>query len=368
MSKLNLYTDQAFEVLRYKVDPLADDAVKVLVNQPDLASIINSWTHIPDDLPAIFPEELVLFWKFYNSVPNQIDDEKVRKSHDFFSKNGNTYLGLLGFYALPYCYAFADGAQVLVRSKRILEDQGKRLIETAGFVLESFRPGSFLGNRSSLLVIAKVRLIHAFARYFIDLHDHTWEDTWGRPVNQEDMLGTNGAFSYLVIRGFRKIGQPLDQPTVEALLHYWKIIGYYMGINIDYWPETAKEAIYLEKLIRVRQMKKSSAGEKLINSLMNYYKESTPSPLSNFVETVIAYFIGEKASESLAISQKYSLPPTVFAQILKFNFKAQSTKAPSYSHLSAEFKKVVRQDYEGRATINLPVIPLRGEKTVHNRT
>jgi len=368
VSRLNLYTDQAFEALRYKKDPLADSAVRAIIDNPALAIEINSWQYIPDKLPLSFPQELTLFWKFYNTVPNHIDEDKVRKSQDFFSKNGNTYLGMLGFYSLPYCYAFADGAQVLVRSKRILEDQGKRLIETAGFVLDAFRPGSFLGDRKSLLVIAKVRLIHAFARYFIELHDASWDDNWGKPVNQEDMIGTNLAFSYMVIRGFRKVNQPIDQVTVEALLHYWEIIGYYMGINTDYWPTTAKEAIYLEKMIRVRQLKKSDAGIKLINSLMGYYRESTPSPLSRFVETMIAYLIGDKASDSLEISKKFDLPPSVYAQILKFNFNAQISKSPSYNRLSSEFRKVVRDDHNGEASINIPVIPSHTTKNVHNRT
>ncbi|KEO73950.1 oxygenase MpaB family protein [Anditalea andensis] len=368
MSKLNLYTDKAFDNLRHQKDPIADLAVKVLIAKPSLAEEINNWKSIPSILPETFPIDLVQFWQFYSTVPNQLDLSKVHRSQDFFSKKGNTYLGLLGFYSLPYCYAFGDGAQVLVRSKRILEDQGKRLIETAGFVLESFKPNSFMWDSSSLLVIAKVRLIHAFARYFIDRHDSTWDESWGSPINQEDMIGTNLAFSYLVIRGFRKVNQHLDQITVDALLHYWKIIGYYMGINIDYWPTDAKEAIYLEKLIRGRQMKHSDAGIKLINSLVSYYKKSVPPQLSNFVETMIAYLIGEKASACLAISKRYDLPPSIFAQVLKYNFKIQGSNSASYAHLASGFKKVVDQEYGGKASIQIPVIPSMPENVVHKRT
>ena len=81
---------------------------------------------------------------------------------------------MLGFYSLPYCYAFADGAQVLVRSKRITDEVGMRLSETALFLLDCFVPGTFIHENKSLLTIAKVRLIHAFSRYFVSKYAKDW--------------------------------------------------------------------------------------------------------------------------------------------------------------------------------------------------
>lgn len=363
MSKLDLYTNARLQALRDVQDPLADDAVPFLVRHPELAKEINAWENFPDKYPVHFPAPLIRFLDFYKTDPPRLDEKKIITAQNFFSQQGSTYMALLGFYSLPYCYAFADGAQVLVRSKRIMEEQGKRLIETAGFVMECFRPGSFISSDRAKLVIAKVRLIHAFARYFINERATDWQHEWGKPVNQEDMIGTNGAFSFIVARGFRKLRQPLDSETVLALLHYWGIIGYYMGVDITYWPTDMKEANYLDQLIRKRQMKPSKAGEQLIDSLMAHYKETGEPPLTNFMETVVSYFVGEQASNCLGLEKAVSLPPSLFASVLNFNFKIQASK--SYSQLEVEFRKIVKQDYGGEATINIPVLPPHIRKNVH---
>jgi len=362
VSKLDLYTNGHLQALREVQDPLADDTVSFLVHQPDLAQEINSWEKFPENYPENFPDPLIRFLDFFKTDPPRVDRKKIIVAQDFFSRQGSTYLALLGFYSLPYCYAFADGAQVLVRSKRILENQGQRLIETAGFVLECFRPDSFIHSDRAKLVIAKVRLIHAFSRYFIALKATDWDPKWGKPVNQEDMIGTNGAFSFIVARGFRKLQQPLDITTIDAILHYWEIIGYYMGVDIRYWPNDIKEANYLDQLIRKRQMKPSKAGEVLINSLIAHYKETGEPPLTDFMETVVSYFVGDQASASLGLKKAISLPPSVFASVLSFNFKIQGSK--SYGQLEAEFRKIVKQNYGGDATINIPVIPNHVQKNV----
>jgi hypothetical protein len=226
----------------------------------------------------------------------------LERGQRFFEQKGDLYLAMLGFYALPYCYAFADGAQVLVRSKRILENIGERLGETASFVMDIFQPGAFYQKDMAYLTCAKVRLIHAFSRYFISHYSKDWNSTYGQPVNQEDMLGTNLAFSFIVMRGLTKLGFQPSEEEFRDVLVYWKWIGELMGIDVTYWPETAKEAFELDRLIRRRHLKSSDAGQKLIRALMRFYEESIPEPLINQqVEHILVFFLGKEASKSLGL-------------------------------------------------------------------
>ena len=274
MEKLQFYTNSVFDQLRKRQDNLADQAVFSLVQNPSLITEINSWNVIPEDLPKDFPTELKAFFTFYLDKAQEYDESDLRSAQDFFEEKGDLYLAMLGFYALPYCYAFADGAQVLVRSNRILDQIGERLGETASFVLEIFRPGAFSVEDQAYLVCAKVRLIHALSRYFILTYAKDWELAFGQPVNQEDMLGTNLAFSHIVLRGLAKMGAAPLEKEYESVLSYWKWIGELMGIETQFWPTTTKEAFELDKLIRKRHLKSSEAGQRLVKGLLHFYQKT----------------------------------------------------------------------------------------------
>lgn len=356
MNKLKLYQDSYLNEAREQTDPLADEAVMYLYQHPDWILQINQFEDLPfgEELKSM-PLPLSHFFSAFEEVPSWLIDEKVRRAQQFFGQEGNMYLTLLGFYALPYCYAFADGAQVLVRSKRITDDIGMRLTETALFLLDCFRPGTFLDDTKSLLSIAKVRLIHAFSRFFIKKYGNDWNMQWGQPVNQEDMIGTNLAFSLLVMRGMEKLGRFPGKETHEAVLHYWKLIGFYLGINISFWPETAKEAFELEKIIRRRHMRSSDAGRILVNSLINYYRKSIPDEnLAGIAETMMAYFVGEQASEALGISQKIKLPKELYAFTLDLSFFRQYGTGSSYVKTRRIFMEQTKEQFGKEIKLQLP--------------
>lgn len=163
MSKLKLYQNIEFDQLRNIQDPLADQLVSLLIKNPELITQINSWDEIPDRIGNSYPEEFQNFFYFYLEQ-DEIPEQVLIKGQKLFDQKGDLYLAMLGFYSLPYAYAFGDGAEVLVRSKRILSDIGKRLGETGTFILDIFEPGAFLTKKKAFLTCAKVRLIHALSR------------------------------------------------------------------------------------------------------------------------------------------------------------------------------------------------------------
>ncbi|WP_143961054.1 oxygenase MpaB family protein [Litoribacter populi] len=351
MEKLKLYASKDLEELRNLQDPLADKAVKPLIDRPNLIDTINEWKKIPAQLPGNFPTELASFFEFYQSDNTLLELPKILASQSYFAREGNKYLALLGLNSLPYCYAFADGAQVLARSKRILNHPGERLLETAWFVVDSFKPGAFLHESGPLLSIAKVRLIHAISRYFIKNHDRGWNPSWGLPINQEDMLGTNLAFSLMVFRGLRKMGKPLSKDIAEALLHYWKIIGHYLGLEIKYWPENMAEASYLEKAIRKRHLKASAEGQILMKNLLSFY-EMGKQPFAPLSKYLVRYFLGPEISDCLKISQG-PIPENLTPVLLNLSF-TRPFYTSSHQKLAFELQKQAKEIFGRTVQLSLP--------------
>lgn len=361
MKKLAYYTNSYLDGLRQHGDPQADALVIELLANPDWAVAINSWkggVPIASELVE-FSIGFQEFFENYREVSNQTDQRKIKLAQDFFDRQGNDYLSLLGLYSLPYCYAFADGAQVLVRSKRITEEVGQRLMETALFLLDAFKPGTFLQANESLLTLAKVRLIHAFSRYFVKHYAKDWKSEWGVPINQEDMIGTNLAFSMLVIRGLDKLGKYPGMEVYEAVLYYWKLVGQYLGFAVECWPETSKEAFELERLIRKRHLKQSEAGIQLINSLMRYYEQTFREPaMTASLKRVIAFFVGKEASKALDLPYSDQVPGLAYRALLEWSFASQrESNAPiTYENTRREFlrQSVIRMGKQPE--LSVPVI------------
>jgi hypothetical protein len=355
VGKLHLYTDSLFDQLRQRQDSLADNAVKSLVHSPDLIPLINSWVAIPAQLPAAFPAELISYFEFYQERQNSFDPITIERGQHFFEKNGDLYTAMLGFYSLPYCYAFADGAEVLIRSKRIIDAIGERLAETGFFVMEIFKPGAFITAKSAFLVCAKVRLIHAFSRYFILNYAKDWNSDFGKPVNQEDMLGTNIAFSQIVLRGLLKLGIAVSEEEHQKVLAYWKWIGELIGIDVSFWPETSKEAFELDKLIRTRHMRPSEAGQKLTKALLDYYRKTVPDPaLASQVEGIVAFFLGKEASDALNLKSNKAIQGDLLGLFFKINGWKNFGAKKSYSSLKRALDQRQIQQFGKILTINLP--------------
>jgi hypothetical protein len=355
VGKLHLYTDSLFDELRQRQDQLADNVVKTLIQCPNWVKLINSWEDIPETFPEDFPADLILYFDFYNERKASFDGITLERGQSFFEKNGEMYTAMLGFYSLPYCYAFADGAEVLVRSKRIIDAIGERLGETGSFVMEIFKPGAFMNGKSGFLVCAKVRLIHALSRYFILKYSHDWNPKYGKPINQEDMLGTNLAFSQIVLRGLLKLGVPVSEEEHQSVLAYWKWIGELMGIEVSFWPETPKEAFELDKLIRRRHLAASEAGQKLTKALLNFYRKSISDPvLADQVEGIVAFFLGKEASKALNLRSSKVIQGDLLGLVFKISGIRNFGVKKNYSSLKRNLDQQQIQQFGKLMTVSLP--------------
>ncbi len=297
------FSSALLDQMRLVSDPDADNVLKAYNGdfarlKSHMSSLVDNSTFLTDEAE----KELIDLWDKLQSGRANLDQDILQKGFKFFDTHASDVMLLLGLLSLPYCYAAAKGAEVLVRSKYILENPEKRLLETAEFVFEVMKKDAFSEKGRGLIQVLEVRLMHAMIRYRIELSGQWDVAIQGNPINQEDMAGTNLSFSLIVVRGLRELGKDIPVRDAEAYINYWNQLGSLLGLEKDLQPETAKEAYLLERNIRKRHFKQSEAGEKLFSSLRNYFVKATAgSPIEGLTDAFMEKLLGQEVSKMLGL-------------------------------------------------------------------
>ncbi len=248
------------------------------------------------------PDAVREFINSQSTFPDQTDHKQFKAGIAFFWKHYQLVSLLLGTYALPYCYAGANGARVLWISERIKNNTFQRLEETGAFVFGIMQERDWQ-NGVNFVRIAKIRLLHAAVRWFT-LNSGRWEAAWGHPVCQEDMAGTNLSFSYIIIKGLRKLNIEVSRQQEEAFLYFWNIVGELLGVDSALLPQNMLEAYRLDKGIAGRQFESSEAGRGLTKALLKAIEQQITSPtMQNLPAAQMRFFLGEKVADILAVPE-----------------------------------------------------------------
>jgi hypothetical protein len=233
--------------------------------------------------------------------PSWFDPRKLRKGQRLFEQYALEMMALLGAMSLPYCYAASPGNKALYLSDKMRNSPGKRLVDTASFVIAVLTPGSLSDEKTGHIHINKVRLIHALSRYYLT-KANTWNMEWGQPINQEDMAGTNLAFSYVILLGMQQSGYILSENDKEDFLFAWRYIGYLLNIHEDLLPASFAEAARLANTIKNRNFRKTEEGIILTSELLSYYKTSVPPSQAELVPSQIRYYLGNEVAEMIGVT------------------------------------------------------------------
>lgn len=322
------FTNDFLEPFRHQGDPAADSVIDNVAKTGGHATVgplMRLLTDYEDfDLDAQ-PNVVKDFIINNNSLPDGTDEKLFSEGIAFFWKHYRVVSLLLGTYSLPYCYAGANGAQVLWISERIKSKTFQRLEETGAFVFGIMQEKDWK-NGVNFVRIAKIRLLHAAVRWFT-LHSGRWNDDWGHPVCQEDMAGTNLSFSYIIILGLRKLSLTVSDQEERAYLYFWNRVGELLGLAPELTPTNMLEAYRLDKGIAKRQFRPSEAGQGLTKALLGVIESEVPSPtLRNFPAAQMRFFLGEATADLLGIPKvdweerfvKVALQTPIFPQLLTF--------------------------------------------------
>jgi len=302
--KTRVFNDDFLTPFRQKGDTAADAVIESIAKTQGREALGKLMHYLGDFENLEFtnqPIEIQDFFKRNSRFPTTFNASKMEQAMAFFWKNEQQIPLILACYSLPYCYAAADGAQVLWLSQRIKNDTSKRLEETGAFVFGIMQERDWRDGKNVIKVL-KIRLMHAIVRYFTHQYPQ-WNTAWGLPINQEDMAGTNLAFSYIVIKGLRKLGIASDTSDEEAFLYFWSVVGFLLGVEEVLLPQNIREAYHLDRCIAQRQFKSSEAGTGLTKALIDVVKQQFKNDmlLQNLMVAQMRHLLGDKVSDLLAV-------------------------------------------------------------------
>ncbi len=349
MEKSRPYDPTHLASMRRCGDPLGDDTVKALFDigyNPMVKEDYSSFQFNQQTIPGSFPKILSDYFAVLRQETSQFFDNSWEHGQQFFAKYAQELLAMLGFLSLPYCYAAADGAQVLHRSQRIRKSPEKRLLETAAFVFDVSEEGAFSDGGKGIISCGKVRLMHAAIRYHI-LKSGDWSDDYGTPINQEDMAGTNLAFSLISVRGLRKLGYQIEPEEAWHFISMWNNIGRLLGVDPSLLPNNAREAYHQDKAIARRNFRKSEEGVALTRALHEYMQGSFANSSSIDPASITAYLVGGEVAEILDIQEGRSL--SLVAKGLSGLNAMQSFLRRDGSQRLDQAKKMYQQQISGKA-------------------
>jgi hypothetical protein len=104
-------------------------------------------------------------------------------------------------------------------------------VETMDWVWMQIDKDAHYEGGSAWKANMKLRFLHARVRYHLT-HGRKWDiDGEGYPINQEDLAYTLLAFSLQVIRGVETCGLKMSVEQMENYVHFWRFIGFQLGIH-----------------------------------------------------------------------------------------------------------------------------------------
>ena len=318
-------TGDDLEQLRRHCDPLADAAVAGYFATIDAAEPMALFGQLAQHA-ALPPEQQVpaveAFFAEAGRLPEWADRDRIERGQAFFNEWAAHHFTAMYLASLPTAYAAAKGVQVLNLTARLRTDTERRLNETAQFLMDISGPGAFEPGGVAISRVLHIRLMHAAVRWLIE-HDPVvthvddlapprrapdgaadpglWSASWGRPANQEDLLGTMLTFTTVVYDVFDSSGVEYTDDQLEDHLYLWRVVATLLGVEPAIIPQDRTTAARIQTLIWDRQHAPSAAGVEMSDALLGQAEDRLPKLMWAFIPTAMRRFNGDAVCDMIGV-------------------------------------------------------------------
>ena len=280
-------SDEEFESWRYVQDDEADAVAGALLDSPyahDVYKAIGNIAKNNDEVtfeifrvanPQLESNEeydkvVKILQDYFNDMhrmpQNDAERATIRRGCEFFDLHVGDCLFALTLRSLLKQYAAARATNVLTQTKLLIEYPHRRMIETLQFVADVMEPNGFEPTGNGVRSIQKLRLVHAMIRHRINRrkYDPTspdptmhalWDESWGKPINQQDMIFAVHTFGQEVIDGLIAAGIKMSQQNIDDFYMTWHYYGRALGVKDELNPTSYVEGKKLQDRIYAKEFK-----------------------------------------------------------------------------------------------------------------
>ncbi|WP_394836679.1 DUF2236 domain-containing protein [Pendulispora rubella] len=199
------------------------------------------------------PEPLARLFAQLDSVPAWVDKEKLRYACATIHRAGPANDYALGCGSLMSGYLSSAAVKPLMRTGALTGNAARRIVETGKFILDITESGDLGRHTAGFETTVRVRLLHAMVRAKLRRSPEWRTQEWGLPINQNDLLGTNLQFSVTYLLTLRFMGFLHSQRERDSIVHFWRYVGYLMGIDEHLLPRNFREATRYLRLVGTSQ-------------------------------------------------------------------------------------------------------------------
>jgi hypothetical protein len=216
--------------------------------------------------------ELVSMFDQINTDPDWVDWNKVEHGAEVFRRYGSElypYFGMITFNGygletiqkpLALTGAYTGGTAF------------GRFLETCRLWTDTTEPGAMrpggAGRRSAMFV----RVLHSIIRHTLLPHPVWDRDRLGVPISQFGMFGTLLASSFAPGQQLKVLGYLPTDDDIAAMMHHWRYVGYLMGVEPPWYPETMRDGFAAQLLIALSEVPNvGKDSEELCCSFMDTY-------------------------------------------------------------------------------------------------
>jgi len=296
------WSDTYLDSLRHVGDEDADNVVKkyfAALGRDDPSGLFHGV--LKRDGEVAVPE-VAAFLHAPADPPDWVNWDTVAAGQERFARWGGHVFTALYAASLPSAYACKRGVQVLGATAQLEKDTRRRMNETAQFLLHVMEPGGLEPDGAGFSDVRHVRLMHAAVRHMMLVHtDVRWDEGWGKPINQEDLLETLLTFTEIVFEVFDKTGVTYSDDDAEAYLHTWSYVGHILGVLPDRLPLSRADTRALMPIVRRRQFGPSEAGTLLTGALLDEGRKVSPPGFRGLPATTVRYYVGDTVADSLGV-------------------------------------------------------------------
>lgn len=241
------------------------------------------------------------FMETHSKLPLWVDLEKIERGQNLFYRYGMTIVTLLFFSALPQGYACRNPARILVETGKMADGREilARILRTAQFLIDVMQPAGLRPAGRGVQGALEIRLLHAAVRTRLQDRDFAAGQVI---INQEELAGTLGTFSVLMLEGMRGFEIDFTPEEEQAYVHVWNVVGYLMGVDERLLPSCPEAATQQFNAVKSRIQAPSEHGRELTQALLNFLHEMIPGEaLDGFADTLMRHTIGEPLANALSI-------------------------------------------------------------------